>query len=91
MNSCDNCMFSGWVKDSELLKCHNPLSKDYKTKNPVNFVCPEWTADDRIEEAWYQHISVGWADYPSAMHTMRENNFGTFLVPQNQINKHGEW
>jgi hypothetical protein len=51
MNSCDNCKFSGWVKDSELLKCHNPLSKDYKTENPVNFVCPEWTADDRIEEA----------------------------------------
>jgi hypothetical protein len=43
-------MFSGWAKDSELLKCHNPLSKDYKTENPVNFACPEWAADDRIEE-----------------------------------------
>ena len=33
MNSCDNCSFSGWAKDSELLKCHNSLSKNYKTKN----------------------------------------------------------
>lgn len=51
MNNCDNCMFSGWVKDSEQLKCHNPRSKDYKTENPVNFTCPEWTADNQIEQA----------------------------------------
>jgi len=41
-----------WVKDSELLKCHNSLSKDYKTENPANFTCPELAADNQIEEAW---------------------------------------
>ena len=50
MNSCDNCMFSGWLKDSELLKCHNPVSKNHKTENPSIFVCPDWVADEEIEE-----------------------------------------
>ena len=50
MNSCDNCMFSGWLKDSELLKCHNPVSKSYKTENPSIFVCPGWAVDEEIEE-----------------------------------------
>ena len=50
MNSCDNCIFSGWVKDSNLLKCHNPLSIRYKTENPLNFVCSEWVADDEIND-----------------------------------------
>jgi hypothetical protein len=48
MNSCNNCIFPGWIKDSKLLKCHNPLSKKYKTENTSVFVCPEWAADDEI-------------------------------------------
>ena len=50
MNSCDNCMFSGWLKGSELLKCHNPVSKNHKTENQSIFVCPDWVADEEIEE-----------------------------------------
>ena len=50
MNSCDNCMFSGWLKDSELLKCHNPVSKNHKTGNSSIFVCPDWAADEKIED-----------------------------------------
>lgn len=50
MNSCDNCIFSGWVKDSILLKCHNPLSIRYKAENPPDFVCTEWAADDEIDD-----------------------------------------
>ena len=50
MNSCNNCMFSGWLKGSELLKCHNPVSKNHKKENKSVFVCPEWVVDDEIND-----------------------------------------
>ncbi len=58
-------MFSGWLKDSELLKCHNPVSKNHKTENPSIFVCPDGVADEEIEErdvnarkAWYRYLGL---------------------------------
>ena len=49
MRCCNNCMYSGWVKDSELLRCHNSLSDGYKTENSKRAVCPEWAVSDDIE------------------------------------------
>ena len=49
MRCCDNCIYSGWVKDSELLRCHNYLSDDHKTENSKRAVCPEWILSDDVE------------------------------------------
>ena len=49
MRCCNNCMYSGWVKDSELLRCHNSLSDTHKTENSKRAICPEWVVSDDIE------------------------------------------
>ena len=46
MRCCNTCIYSGWVKDSELLKCHNYLSDTYKTENSKLAVCSEWVLSD---------------------------------------------
>ena len=42
-------MYSGWVKGSELLRCHNSLSDTHKTENSKRAICPEWMVSDDIE------------------------------------------
>ncbi len=49
MRYCNNCIYSGWVKGSELLRCHNSLSDTHKTENSKRAICPEWVVSDDIE------------------------------------------
>ena len=52
-------MYSGWVKDSELLRCHNSLSDTHKTENSNRAVCPEWVISDDIENnVNYREINI---------------------------------
>lgn len=49
MRCCNNCIYSGWVRNSELLRCHNYLSDLHKIENSKLAVCPEWVLSDDIE------------------------------------------